>query len=139
MCRVNSSKANYRYNSNNNKNAEIKTISVTGRGGLQVCEMLRIHIVQTISSQKAERLSASCTIRALLPINIFIYVYAIQLCWSLSKLQDLLCPEGLSKLIKFNYVIGFEPATFQPVALCLNQYGTVYPLNNSIHFNSILI
>jgi hypothetical protein len=35
-------------------------------------------------------------------------------------------PEGLDKMIKFNYLTGLEPATFRLVAWCINHYATAF-------------
>jgi hypothetical protein len=52
------------------------------------------------------RLSASRTGSALLPQNIFfIPVTGTHFCWRLTKPQGLERPEGLGKLIQFNYLI----------------------------------
>jgi hypothetical protein len=52
---------------NNYSNIKSNAIRVTGGGGLQCCEMLRIPHFLTIGSRMAVRLSVICTGRALLP------------------------------------------------------------------------
>jgi hypothetical protein len=51
-----------------------------------------------------------------------------QFYYSLSKTQDLVPPEVLGKLIKFNYLSGPEYETFRLVVCCPYHYATACPI-----------
>jgi hypothetical protein len=66
--------------------------------------------------------------RAVVRRNMIISVSGTHFYQKLSKLQDLVRPEGLGKLIKTVHLIGgLEPATFWLVAQCLNYYDAARP------------
>jgi hypothetical protein len=69
------------------------------------------------------RLSASHTGRALFLRNTF-FLSPIQISVRGGvNPRGLMRPEGLGKLIKFSYFIGFAPVTFRLVSQCPNRYA----------------
>jgi hypothetical protein len=80
-----------------------KAIPVTGRGGLQIYEMLRIP--QCLGNRLTDggKVVALCTGRALLHRNILFFA-----CRTLSKLHGLLRPEGLGKFKELIHLIGYR-------------------------------